>query len=250
MHWSHSGVAGPCSALAQVTGSSDLPSFLARPRLGIYTARCLVEIAENRIGNRRWRFRMKVRDLTVPRAKSAKPERSELTQEPTLRTPTTTLNPDCSEPGATATSWEDARQTLEEAELFWIATVRADGRPHMTPLVAVWLDGALHFCTGDVEQKAANLRSNEKVVLMTGCNTWDDGLDVVVEGKAVRVTDSSTLQRLSAAWASKWDGRWQYEPDDDGFTGDESVKVLVFTVRPDQVFAFGKGKFSHTRHRF
>jgi hypothetical protein len=43
--------------------------------------------------------------------------------------PTTTLNKLCSDPGATATSWGDARKSLETAELFWIATVRADGRP-------------------------------------------------------------------------------------------------------------------------
>jgi hypothetical protein len=82
---------------------------------------------------------------------------------------------------------------------------------------------------------------------MTGCNQWDRGLDVVVEGQAVRVTDRSTLQRLAEAWARKWDGRWQYEPGDDGFQGDG---VLVFAVRPAKVFAFAKGSFSHTRHMF
>lgn len=167
-----------------------------------------------------------------------------------MRSPTTTLNPNCSDPGAVATSWDDARRTLEDAELFWIATVRSDGRPHMTPLVAVWLDDALYFCTGDDEQKAANLRGNDHVVLMTGCNGWEGGLDVVVEGEAVRVSDASTLRRLTEAWARKWDGRWKYELGDDGFKGDGIVGVLVFCVRPAQVFAFGKGDFSHTRHRF
>ena len=85
--------------------------------------------------------------------------------------PTTTLNAEFSAPGATATSWGDSRGALESAELFWIATVRTDGRPHMTPLVAVWLDDALHFCTGASEQKAANLRDNQNVILMTGCNS-------------------------------------------------------------------------------
>ncbi len=28
------------------------------------------------------------------------------------------------------------------------STVRPDGRPHVTPLLAVWADDALHFCTG------------------------------------------------------------------------------------------------------
>ena len=164
--------------------------------------------------------------------------------------PTTTLNALFSAPGAAATSWDDARRTLEAAELFWIATVRADGRPHMTPLVAVWLDDALHFCTGEREQKAINVRDNHNVILMTGCSQWDDGMDVVVEGQAVRVTDQTMLGRLAGAWTHKWDGRWSFEPGPDGFKSDENEHVLVFTVQPDKVLAFAKGNFSHTRHSF
>ncbi len=120
----------------------------------------------------------------------------------------------------------------------------------MTPLVAVWFDGVLHFCTGEGEQKATNLRDNCNVILLTGCNQWDAGMDVVVEGRAVRVTDQSTLESLAAAWTHKWDGRWNYEPGPDGFKGDDNESVLVFTVRPDRVYAFAKGNFSHTRHIF
>jgi nitroimidazol reductase NimA-like FMN-containing flavoprotein (pyridoxamine 5'-phosphate oxidase superfamily) len=96
---------------------------------------------------------------------------------------------------------------LESAELFWISIVRADGRPHVTPLVAVWLEGALHFATGSQEQKAVNLEGNHHVSLTTGCNDWKDGLDVVVEGEAVQVTDHAQLEKLANAWANKRDGR-------------------------------------------
>ncbi|QFG25164.1 pyridoxamine 5'-phosphate oxidase family protein [Actinomadura sp. WMMB 499] len=34
-------------------------------------------------------------------------------------------------------SWPEARRLLEDAELYWLATVRADGRPHVTPLIGV-----------------------------------------------------------------------------------------------------------------
>jgi hypothetical protein len=120
----------------------------------------------------------------------------------------------------------------------------------MTPLVAIWVDEALHFCTGETEQKAANLNGNQRVILLTGCNQWDVGMDVVVEGRAVRVTDRDMLERLAAAWKRKWDGRWEYEPGDAGFKGDGAESVLVFTVHPEKVFAFAKGNFSHTRHAF
>ena len=168
-----------------------------------------------------------------------------------MTTPVTTLDRRFSEPDAVATGWDETRRALEIAELFWITTVRADGRPHVAPLVAVWVDGALHFATGETEQKAVNLRTNPHVILTTGNNDWDKGLDVVVEGDAVRVTDEDTLRRLAQAWVLKWDGQWQYQVRDGSFYDpDGDQPVMVFAVPPAKVLAFGKGVFSHTRHRF
>ena len=168
-----------------------------------------------------------------------------------MTTPVTTLDQRFSHPDAVATGWDETRGVLEEAQLFWITTVRADGRPHVAPLVAVWSDGAIHFCTGDAEQKAVNLRSNPHVTLLTGRNDWDAGLDVVVEGDAIQVTDTATLNRLARAWTTKWDGQWQYQVGDGCFHSDESTdRVLVFSVPPTKVLAFRKGNFSHTTHKF
>jgi general stress protein 26 len=176
-----------------------------------------------------------------------------------MRTPTTALDARFSEPGASATSWEDAVRVLESAELFWLTTVRADGRPHVTPLVAVWLDNALHFSTGAEEQKARNLRANAHVILTTGSNDWQHGLDIVVEGKAVRATDDAVLRRLADAWRTKWDGQWDYEVHDGAFRAPTEAgggaagagrEALVFSVAPANVLAFGKGTFTQTRHRF
>jgi general stress protein 26 len=163
--------------------------------------------------------------------------------------PVTTLDARFSDPDAVATDWAATRRALETAELFWISTVRADGRPHVTPLVAVWLDDALHFATGPDEQKALNLRRNSHVILMTGCNRWDEGVDMVVEGDAVRVDDDKVLERLAEAWTSKWDGRWRFEVRD-GCFHHEPGAALVFRVAPAKILAFGKGTFSQTRHRF
>jgi nitroimidazol reductase NimA-like FMN-containing flavoprotein (pyridoxamine 5'-phosphate oxidase superfamily) len=149
-----------------------------------------------------------------------------------------------------ATPWRQARAALEGAELFWITTVRADGRPHVTPLVAVWLDDILYFSTGEAEQKALNLRSSPDVALTTGCSTWDEGLDVVVEGDAVLVTDDARLAGLARAWSAKWDGRWQYQAHDGRFHHPGGGAALVYSVVPTKVLAFGKGRFTHTSYRF
>jgi general stress protein 26 len=176
-----------------------------------------------------------------------------------MSTPTTAFDARFSAPDAKPTSWDDAVRVLETAELFWITTVRADGRPHVTPLVAVWLDDAIHFATGADEQKALNLRANPHVILTTGCNGWDRGLDVVVEGDAVQNTDDAALRRLADVWRTKWDGQWQYEVRGGAFhrgteaaggAADEGGEALVFSVVPRKVLAFGKGTFTQTRHKF
>jgi nitroimidazol reductase NimA-like FMN-containing flavoprotein (pyridoxamine 5'-phosphate oxidase superfamily) len=168
-----------------------------------------------------------------------------------MTTPQTTLDERFSAPGATATSWEQARQVLADAELTWLTTVRADGRPHQTPLVAVWHDGALYFCTGTSEQKAINLSHNPHVLLTVADRRWDEGLNVVVEGDAVQVTDETTLRRLAQAWTAKWDGSWNYEVRDGHFfLPGQDFPVAVYRVAPVKVLAFGQGTFTHTRHRF
>ena len=163
--------------------------------------------------------------------------------------PVTDLDPRFSDPGAVATPWEKSRHAIAHAELFWISTVRADGRPLVTPLPGVWLDGALHFCTGAAEQKGVNLAGNAHCILTTGTNTWKVGLDVVVEGSARRVTDEPRLQRLADAWESKYGGDWHFEVADGAFRG-EGGEALVFEVVPEKVLAFAKGEFAQTRYRF
>jgi nitroimidazol reductase NimA-like FMN-containing flavoprotein (pyridoxamine 5'-phosphate oxidase superfamily) len=168
-----------------------------------------------------------------------------------MEQPATELDTRFSDQDAVATDWDETRSVLEGAELFWISTVRVDGRPHVTPLVAVWLEGAIHFATGPSEQKAVNLSTNQNVILTTGCNEWERGLDVVVEGEAVQVRDQRLLERLAKTWATKWDGRWHYEVHDGGFRHEGgNDAVLVFSVTPAKVLVFAKGTFGQTRHRF
>lgn len=39
---------------------------------------------------------------------------------------------------------------------YWLATVRRDGRPHVVPVLAVFVDGALHFVASPGSRKAHN----------------------------------------------------------------------------------------------
>ena len=154
-----------------------------------------------------------------------------------------------SAPNAAATPWADVRAMIESAELFWISTVRADGRPHVTPLPAVWRDNAMYFCTGAEEQKGVNLRNNPSCALTTGNNEWKSGLDAVIEGLATRVVDQRRLQELAHAWESKYQGDWHFEVRDGAFHHDGG-EALVFEVVPAKILTFAKGDFAQTRFTF
>jgi general stress protein 26 len=157
-----------------------------------------------------------------------------------------------SSPNAIPTEWSQARDELAGAEVYWLSTVRPDGRPHVTPLLGIWLEGALYFCTGPNEQKAKNLSGNSHCVLTTGQSTLD-GLDLVIEGTAESVSDHAELGRVANTYESKYgahfvapDGTWSGLGD-----AIRRAEVLVCRVAPETGFGFGKGgRFSQTRWSF
>jgi len=166
-----------------------------------------------------------------------------------MSAPTAKFDSRFSDPAAGPRPWSDAERVLEEAELYWLTTVRADGRPHVTPLIGVAHEGTMHFCTGLREQKARNLEQNRQVALTTGNNTWAQGLDVVVEGEAVRIVDSDELQRLADAYEVKYGSVWHFDVVDGGFGSGEDL-AAVFRIEPAKVLAFAKEPHAHTSFRF
>jgi len=91
----------------------------------------------------------------------------------------------------------------------WLCTVNEDGSPHVTAVGALWLDGSFWFQTGSSTRKARNVARDRRCAVSV--SILDS--DVVVEGDAVRVTDSGEVARLAKAWA---DSGWPAEPDDSG----------------------------------
>ena len=155
-----------------------------------------------------------------------------------------------SDPEAEPTPWPETVRALERAELYWITTVRADGRPHVTPLIGVVEDEVVYFCTGLEEQKGRNLEHNDRVALTTGSNRWASGLDVVVEGQAVRVTDDEALTGLADAWEAKYGSEWHWEVADGMFRHSDGGGAAVFRIEPAKVLAFAKDPHGQTTYRF
>ncbi|HWJ60748.1 MAG TPA: pyridoxamine 5'-phosphate oxidase family protein [Acidimicrobiales bacterium] len=165
----------------------------------------------------------------------------------TATEPTPELHEGFSEPGAPPVSWADVVEVLADSEIFWLSTVRADGRPHVTPIPTVWRRDRLHFCTGTLEQKTKNLASDARCILTTGTSALHGGTDVVVEGRAVRQADDQELRELAALWKAKLD--WDFTVGDGTFGDADGRTALVFALEPTKVLAFNKGPYSQTRFR-
>jgi nitroimidazol reductase NimA-like FMN-containing flavoprotein (pyridoxamine 5'-phosphate oxidase superfamily) len=168
-----------------------------------------------------------------------------------MSTPTPELDPRYSDDGAAATPWRDVEQLLATAQLYWLASVRPEGGPHQTPLIGLYVDGALHFTTGPRERKARNIAANDKVLMSTGANTLHAGCDVAVEGRARRVTDEARLAVLAAQLEAKYGPEWHFDVADGAFAHPGGSGVAhVFRLEATRAYAFTKDPYAHTRFTF
>jgi len=159
-----------------------------------------------------------------------------------------------SQPNATPTPWAAGLEQIIDADTFWLSTVRPDGRPHVTPLIAVWHGDAIWFTTGPDERKAKNLAENSSCVLTTGrSDLVDGGLDIVLEGTAEQVTNEAELQPIAEAFAAKYGTEiWNFVVRDGAFSDRVTGgRAIVFRVQPVRGLGFRKGEtFSQTTWSF
>ena len=99
---------------------------------------------------------------------------------------------------------------------FFLSTCGPDGRPHAAGIGALWMDGDLYFTSGPATRKARHLAANPACVISARLQ----GIDVVLEGEAVRVTDPATLEASASRYRA---GGWPAEVAGDAFTGPYSA---------------------------
>jgi hypothetical protein len=95
------------------------------------------------------------------------------------------------------------------ARTTWLATINADGSPHVTAVGALWLDGTFWFQTSDATRKGRNVARDPRCSIVVSA----PDADIVIEGDAVRVTEPGALAQAARAWA---DQGWPAEVDPSG----------------------------------
>src|SRR5947208_12319400 len=91
----------------------------------------------------------------------------------------------------------------------WLATINADGSPHVTGVGAIWVDGAFWFETGERTRKARNLARDSRCTLSVATREFD----LVVEGDAAPITNPPVVAALAERWAAEG---WPCRVDETG----------------------------------
>jgi hypothetical protein len=91
----------------------------------------------------------------------------------------------------------------------WLATINADGSPHVTGIGAEWADGAWWFETGEATRKGRNIARDPRCTLSVAT----DEFDLIVEGDAHKATDPAVVAAMAELWAS---GGWPCRVDESG----------------------------------
>ena len=132
----------------------------------------------------------------------------------------------------------------------FLGTTRPDGRPHAAGVGAVWIDGDLYFTSGPGTQKSRNLAVNPTCTISVRL----EGIDLVFEGEATRVTDEAVLERAAAVYR---DAGWPAEVEDDAITAPFSAPSAgpapwhLYRLTYHTVFGVaGAEPFGATRWRF
>jgi hypothetical protein len=91
----------------------------------------------------------------------------------------------------------------------WLATLNADGSPHLTGLGPLWVDGCFYLTTGETTRKGRNLARDPRCTL--GISTEE--FDLAADGEALLLEDPAVVADLAGRWNA---GGWPAEPDASG----------------------------------
>ena len=135
---------------------------------------------------------------------------------------------------------EELDDFLETGHTLQVASIDADGYPHLAPMWYVVRDGKVVFRSFTKSQKIVNLRRNPKLsVLLESGETYDELRGVMIRGDARLVDDRDYVLEIYGALAAKYEmiggRRIELEPDAleaaFGSYADKNTAVVVEPVK-------------------
>ena len=94
---------------------------------------------------------------------------------------------------------------LEAGHTLQVASIDADGYPHIAPMWYVVRNGKITFRSFTKSQKIVNLRRNPKLsVLLESGESYDELKGVMIRGTATLIHERSTVLEIYGAIAAKY----------------------------------------------
>jgi hypothetical protein len=157
--------------------------------------------------------------------------------------------------GFAALPWSRPRDALDglpqAAHTTWfLGTVGTDRRPHAAGVGGLWDQGDIYFTSGPGSRKSRHLLANPACTISVQL----PGIDLVFEGRATRITDGPTLERIASRYR---EGGWEPTVEGDGFTAPYSAPSAgpppwyLYRFTLDTVYGVaGEEPYGATRWRF
>jgi PPOX class probable F420-dependent enzyme len=144
---------------------------------------------------------------------------------------------------------DQIRMTPDEMEAFWaqartlqVASINADGTPHLVPMWFARLGEQLAFWTYAKSQKVVNLRRDPRISVMSESgDTYEELKGVSIIGRARIVEELDEVLRFGEAVYERY---WGPINDDAIRAGVRAMgaKRVVIMIEPDRVMSWDHSK--------
>jgi hypothetical protein len=123
--------------------------------------------------------------------------------------------------------WSHVSERMEQARVYWVATVDPRGRPHATPVDGLWLDDRLYFGGSQETRRNRNLARNP-----AACVHLESGSDVLILHGEVEELGGEDLE-LARRLADASNEKYGY-----GSKAEDYLAGGTFTFTPRKVIAW------------
>lgn len=148
-----------------------------------------------------------------------------------------------SQRGAVALTDDEVQALLGEEIKVQLATIGADGVPHLSTLFYVVIDGKIAFWTYGKSQKIVNIRRDARVsALVEGGTDYFELRGVSITGRARLVEDYDEIFALGSQVATRMAGGVDLGELGDQIVSKQATKRVGVVIEPDHVASWDHRK--------
>ena len=145
--------------------------------------------------------------------------------------------------GAVALSEDEVKALLEEEIKVQVATIGADGVPHLSTLFYAVIDGRIAFWTYGKSQKIVNIRRDDRVsVLVEGGSAYEELRGVSITGRARLVEAYDDIVAIGSTVVTRMAGGVDLGELGDQIVAKQATKRVGVVIEPDHVASWDHRK--------